>query len=260
MANMAVTAAHAQNTPEHDFEDNGLLYSIISNDAVSVAGAGSRLATGIVIPASVEYDNVTYAVRYIADNAFQTNTELTSVTIGSSVSYIGAYAFSSCLKLAAVTSLAATPPSVGVQVFPISGNMEIYVPSTSVDLYKATNGWKDHASAIKSVPSDVDAAIAAALEDLAALKTGIEGMNVLAVIDEEMDKVSDSGTIAEVTERKAQATAAIHRAIAIYEEGYQAAMSGLPTDGDVTGNAVRITKGLKSVTLTNPDKVEFLKK
>ena len=57
----------------------------------------------LVIPSSVVYNNETYSVTSIGDQAFYSCTGLTSVTIGNSVTSIGYAAFSSCTGLTSVT-------------------------------------------------------------------------------------------------------------------------------------------------------------
>ena len=57
----------------------------------------------IVIPASVTYNNVTYSVTSIGENAFRDCSGLTSVTIPESVTSIGNRAFEDCSGLTSVT-------------------------------------------------------------------------------------------------------------------------------------------------------------
>ena len=62
-----------------------------------------RYKGNIVIPESVNYNNVTYSVTSIGDNAFNGCSYLTSVTIGNSVTSIGDNAFNGCSYLTSVT-------------------------------------------------------------------------------------------------------------------------------------------------------------
>ena len=64
---------------------------------------GSTTITTANIPASVTYDEITYSVTSIGNNAFYECTGLTSVTIGNSVTSIGSSAFYGCSSLTSVT-------------------------------------------------------------------------------------------------------------------------------------------------------------
>jgi hypothetical protein len=78
---------------------------------------------------------------------------LTSLTIGNSVTSIGDYVFFGCRKLTSVTIEATTPPTLGREVFANNASgCKIYVPSASVDAYKAASGWSTYSSAIQAIP------------------------------------------------------------------------------------------------------------
>lgn len=66
-----------------------------------------RYVGDIVVPASVTYNDTTYTVAEIGD-AFRGCTNLTSVTIPNSVTYISGYAFEKCKMLKSVT----LPPNI----------------------------------------------------------------------------------------------------------------------------------------------------
>ena len=101
---------------------------------------GCSALTSIVIPNSVTNIN---------PSAFQSCTSLTSVTIGSGVTSIGYAVFQSCNSLTSVTVLATTPPTLGGSVFAYNAsNRKIYIPSASVDAYKAARGWSEYSSVI----------------------------------------------------------------------------------------------------------------
>jgi hypothetical protein len=96
--------------------------------------------TSITIPNSV---------TSIGDNAFRNCNGLTSVTIPNSVESIGELAFDSCFGLTSVIVLATTPPTLGSDVFEENASgRKIYVPSASVNAYKAAEGWSTYASDI----------------------------------------------------------------------------------------------------------------
>ncbi len=96
------------------------------------------------IPASVTYNNVTYSVTNIGDDAFNGCTSLKSVTIPNSVTRIGMRAFSGCSNLTDITCLANTPPKCNVS-FPYITNKSfpVYVLKGSLNAYKTADEWKD---------------------------------------------------------------------------------------------------------------------
>ena len=98
--------------------------------------------TTVTIPASV---------RTIGDNAFYGCTGLTSVTIPSSVETIDDGAFMGCTGLISVTIFAPSLTIYGESAFDSNASgRKIYVPSSSVEMYKAD--WIDYASAFEPLP------------------------------------------------------------------------------------------------------------
>ena len=83
--------------------------------------------------------------------AFYGCTGLTSINIPSSVTNIGNYAFYGCIGLTSITINAITPPTLGTNVFNNTNDCQIYVPSDSVDAYKAASGWSSYASRIQPI-------------------------------------------------------------------------------------------------------------
>ena len=72
-------------------------------DTGSAEVAYSAYSGEVIIPEAVTYGGVTYNVAGIARNAFKGCSELTSVTIPESATYIGDYAFEGCTGLTSVT-------------------------------------------------------------------------------------------------------------------------------------------------------------
>ena len=121
--------------------------------------------TSIVIP---------YSVTSIGNYALQSCTSLTSCTIGNGVTSIGNYAFEgcgftnivipsnvtnlgeltfyNCGYLVSFTVMATTPPSMNSIFGGEMYNPTIYVPSVSVNAYKAASGWIDYESDIEPIP------------------------------------------------------------------------------------------------------------
>ena len=88
-------------------------------------------------------------VTSIGANAFQSCYSLASVMIPSGVTSIGNNAFSSCFGVAEYHVKATTPPTAGTTIFKsLASDCKIYVPSASVDTYKAASGWSTYASQI----------------------------------------------------------------------------------------------------------------
>lgn len=94
-------------------------------------------------------------VTSIGTYAFNNCTLLTSVTIPNSVASIGTYAFYKCTSLKEVYCKPTTPPTGGSNMFsyynygykPIG--CTIYVPTASVEAYKAKQYWSEYASYIE---------------------------------------------------------------------------------------------------------------
>ena len=94
------------------------------------------------------------SVTTIEANAFVRCEKLRTVTLPSSVTSLGDGAFSHCHVLGTVTCKATIPPTMGNAVFGDDRWLtSIYVPSGSVNAYKAADGWKDYASLIKPINS-----------------------------------------------------------------------------------------------------------
>ena len=93
--------------------------------------------------------NIPNSVTSIGHNAFSFR-NIQEVNIPESVTSIGVNAFYKCRKLESVYCKAVTPPTGGTGMFDNNAsNRKIYVPTGSVDAYKAANGWSDYADAIE---------------------------------------------------------------------------------------------------------------
>jgi len=91
----------------------------------------------------------------IGHHAFYDCDNLTSVFIPSTINKIDYWAFSWCENLTTVTCMATTPPDIGEDtwrgrdIFGYDDMLStIYVPATSVDAYKAAEGWSQYADKI----------------------------------------------------------------------------------------------------------------
>jgi hypothetical protein len=131
--------------------------------------------TSITIPNSV---------KSIGEYAFSGCTGLTSITIGNSVTSIGANAFYGCSALTSITipnsvtsigknafdeiavstivSLIENPFAIygsisSYKTFTLNtfNNAKLYVPTGTINKYKATEGWKDFVHIVEGVPSGI---------------------------------------------------------------------------------------------------------
>ena len=143
----------------------------IPNTVTSIGYCGfghCRYLTGVTLPNSIiemddcafEYCSMLTSVvmsnnlTSIGAKAFYGCINLTSITLPSSITSLGDRAFYHCLVLGTVTCKATTPPTIGDEVFGDNKKLTaIYVPSSSVNAYKAADGWKEYASLIKPINS-----------------------------------------------------------------------------------------------------------
>ena len=108
------------------------------------AGLIDRSLTSVVIPEGV---------TSIGGSAFNKCSGLTSIVIPEGVTSIGSVAFNNCSGLTSMTVKALNPPSLGSYAIQ-STISTIYVPTSSVEAYKAASGWSDFASKIQPIPEE----------------------------------------------------------------------------------------------------------
>lgn len=100
--------------------------------------------TSVVLPPNI---------TKIGNSAFWMCKGLTgNLTIPSTVTSIGSNAFYSCSKLASITVLATSPPTLQSTSLN-STSCLIYVPSESVETYKAASVWSNYADRIQAIPN-----------------------------------------------------------------------------------------------------------
>ena len=95
-------------------EINGIYYNLITKAQQAEVTSNPNQYTGsIVIPESVNYNEVTYSVTSIGNKAFRDCSALTSIKMPNSVTSIGGEAFAYCIGLTSVT----IPNSVTTIIF-----------------------------------------------------------------------------------------------------------------------------------------------
>ena len=88
-------------------------------------------------------------VTKIREYVFGNTTKLRTVTLPQTITKIDYMAFSDCKNLETLYCKAVTPPTLGSDPFSgVNTLPTIYVPTTAVDYYKTTKGWKDYADKI----------------------------------------------------------------------------------------------------------------
>ena len=98
-------------------EIDGIYYNLITKaKAAEVTSSPNKYQGSIVIPETVNYNNVTYSVTSIGYQAFQYCSGLTSITIPNSVTSIEEGAFCNCSGLTSVT-IGNSVTSIGYQAF-----------------------------------------------------------------------------------------------------------------------------------------------
>ena len=121
----------------------------VTIDYASNATLGSSQFTGSSITSLTIGSHPTS----IGDSMFRTCTGLTTLVIPSNISSISGYAFDGCSGLTSITVESTTPPTLGSNAFNNTNDCPIYVPSGSVNAYKAASGWSDYASRIQAIPT-----------------------------------------------------------------------------------------------------------
>ena len=122
------------------------LTSIIIPESVTKIGdqafSGCSSLASLVIPESISS---------IGSNTFSSCSSLTSIVIPESVTKIEQYAFYGCIGLSFITVMPTTPPKGSSEMFDKTNDCPIYVPSESVEAYKAQYPWTIYSNRIKAI-------------------------------------------------------------------------------------------------------------
>ena len=124
------------------FKVAGIAYFITSTTSpktVEVTSGGTNTGA-VTIPASVNFNSISYSVTSISNYAFNQCNGLSSITIPGTITSIGNYAFYQCAGLSSVT-IPATVTSIGNYAFyGCTGLASITIPSsvTSIGKYAFT--------------------------------------------------------------------------------------------------------------------------
>ena len=89
-----------------NFEADGIAYAVYGRDnpnrKATVVARADRYTGDVVIPPSIVYNDVTYTVTGIGEEAFRDNDELASVTFPATITAVGSRAFRGCDSMDAV--------------------------------------------------------------------------------------------------------------------------------------------------------------
>ena len=121
------------------FKNDSTLTSISIPESVTVIHM-----TSFYNCTSLSSITIPMGVTDIKERAFHSCTSLKSIIIPNSVVAIGDRAFANCTSLTSIYCKSSNPPTLyDYKVFnSVPSDCKLYVPTTSVETYKKTDGWK----------------------------------------------------------------------------------------------------------------------
>lgn len=144
------------------FNGAGITGELNLPDNLSYVGSGAFCGTSIsgtlTIPEKItSIDKNTFSwtkiealelptnLEIIAEEGFRGNSELKTINFPKYLYYIGDNAFNDCPAITSIICEATTPPTLGSDVFAACDmdHLILEVPSSSVNLYKNADGWKE---------------------------------------------------------------------------------------------------------------------
>ena len=112
----------------------------VMNSAYQESSQGASYSGDVVIPATVDYEGITYSVTSIAPYAFYFCQSVTSVTLGSNIQSIGDEAFGYCTGLTQIISQNPTPPTLDFNTFNMAWQAKTaHVPCGASAAYQASD-------------------------------------------------------------------------------------------------------------------------
>lgn len=131
---------------EYAFKDCVSLENIILWDTITSIGNNAFENCDYLIGV-----NIPTGITNVPASGFSNCGALSEVTIHTGITSIGNSAFRGCTGLVSITVKATTPPTLGDYAFGNTNDCPIYVPSQSVDIYKAASGWSNYAYRIQAI-------------------------------------------------------------------------------------------------------------
>ena len=107
----------------------------------------------LTIPATVTHEGITYTVTEIGDesfDAYDNDLKLTEVTLPSTITAIGYYAFDGCYSITKMTVLATEPPQFQEYALNLAEFAVLYVPEGCRTNY-VNSDWADYFASIKVI-------------------------------------------------------------------------------------------------------------
>lgn len=156
----------------------------VSVEVTTVPSGNSSYTGDIRIPPTTMLDGVEYNVTAIGEEAFRYS-EITSITIPSSIKSIGGSAFFRCESLTKIVVEGATPATIGADAFrEISTKAILYVPDGARDAYVSLDVWN-------SIPVIAEPNSIFAYENLYYNRIGDEEVEVIFSIPDESEYAGD---------------------------------------------------------------------
>ena len=115
----------------------------------------------VVIPSTITYNGTSYDVTSISRNAFVNCTDVTSVTIPSTIRYIDDFTFIDCENMTSIINYSPTPQEIEENTI-YGTDIEIHVPAGCKNAYLAAKYWSKFNI----------------IDDLPTVATGIKTINV----------------------------------------------------------------------------------
>ena len=128
---------------DFEYENNTLAYTILTDSTVSVAASATKPTGALIIPDSVEYNELKYAVTEVAENGFKGQKSITSIMLPSTMKHIRKQAFRDLTQENLTITLNEGLEIIGNRAFcassGLSGTIEIPASIDSISGYAFYN-------------------------------------------------------------------------------------------------------------------------